>query len=163
MRLLRLHQFTEGEHTYSVAVELSGDGPRRSAQSRFEFQLTPQDQEDIRWYLEDFLQYPMDPAPAIAARIERRMAEIGKELFDKVLAANEVWPEVRNQLHETRIEIETTVEDATAIPWELLRDPRTDAPLALRGFESYGQGAAAEAHQARDLSARIDKAAAASA
>ncbi len=72
-------------------------------------QLTAQDQEDIRWYLEDFSQYPKDPAPAIAARIEKRRAEIGVELFTKVLGNTEVWPEVKHDLSDTRIEIDTTV------------------------------------------------------
>ncbi|MGA2592918.1 MAG: CHAT domain-containing protein, partial [Bryobacteraceae bacterium] len=74
----------------------------------------------------------MDPAPAIAARIERRMAEIGTELFGKVLGNTPVWHEVRHDLSDTRVEIETTVKDATALPWELLRDPDADVPLALR-------------------------------
>jgi len=132
MFLLRLSQFAEGEGRYRVVAEFENGRVRRSDESRFELQLTPQDQEDIRWYLEDFLQYPMDPAPAIAKRIEARMAEIGADLFNKALGNTEVWPEVRHQLSDTRIEIETTVKDATALPWELLRDPKADVPLALR-------------------------------
>jgi hypothetical protein len=74
----------------------------------------------------------MDPAPAIAARIEQRMAEIGVELFTKVLGNTPVWQEARHDLSDTRVEIETTVTDATALPWELMRDPEADVPLALR-------------------------------
>jgi hypothetical protein len=132
MPVLRLRQYADGENRYRVTVELERDGMRRSAESRFELQISAQDQEDIRWYLEDFLQYPMDPAPAIAARIERRMAEIGVDLFTKALGNTEVWPEVRHDLSATRVEIETTVKDATALPWELLRDPNADVLLALR-------------------------------
>ena len=132
MSLLRLRQFAEGEGRYRVMAEFENGGVRRSAESRFELQFTAQDQEDIRWYLEDFLQYPMDPAPVIAARIERRMAEIGVELFTKALGNTPVWHEVRHDLSGARIEIETTVKDATALPWELLRDPDADVPLALR-------------------------------
>src|ERR1017187_5730104 len=132
MSLLRLRQSAEGESRYRVMAEFENGGVRRSAESRFELQFTAQDQEDIRWYLEDFLQYPMDPAPAIAARIEGRMAEIGVELFTKVLGNAPVWHEVRHDLSGTRVEIETTVKDATALPWELLRDPDADVPLALR-------------------------------
>ena len=132
MSLLRLRQSAEGESRYRVVAEFENGGVRRSAESRFELQFTAQDQEDIRWYLEDFLQYPMDPAPAIAARIERRMVEIGVELFTKVLGNTPVWHEVRHDLSGTRIEIETTVKDAAALPWELLRDPEADVPLALR-------------------------------
>src|ERR1022692_2242250 len=132
MSLLRLRQFADGENRYRVVAEFENGGVRRSAESRFELQLSAQDQEDIRWYLEDFLQYPMDPAPAIAAGIERRMAEIGADLFTKALGNTPVWHEVRHHLSGTRVEIETTVKDATALPWELLRDPGADVPLALR-------------------------------
>jgi tetratricopeptide (TPR) repeat protein len=132
MTALRLRQSAEGENRYRVEVEFERDGLRRAAQSRFEFQLSPQDQEDMRWYLEDFLQYPMEPAPEIAARIERRMAEIGVELFREVLGSTPVWHEARHELSATRIEISTTVKDAAALPWELLRDPDADVPLALR-------------------------------
>src|ERR1035438_1178830 len=120
MSLLRLRQSAEGESRYRVVAEFENGGVRRSAESRFELQFTAQDQEDIRWYLEDFLQYPMDPAPVIAARIERRMAEIGADLFTKVLGNTQVWHEARHDLGGTRVEIETTVRDATALPWELL-------------------------------------------
>jgi tetratricopeptide (TPR) repeat protein len=132
MALLRLRQFAEGENRYRVVAEFENGGVRRSAESQFELRVSAQDQEDIRWYLEDFLQYPMDPAPAIAARIERRMAEIGVELFTKALGNTPVWQGARHDLSATRVEIETTVKDATALPWELLRDPEADVPLALR-------------------------------
>jgi hypothetical protein len=98
MPLLRLRQFAEGESRYRVVAEFENGGVRRSAESRFDLHLTAQDQEDIRWYLEDFLQYPMDPAPAIAARIEGRMAAIGAELFAKALGNRPVWQEVRHDL-----------------------------------------------------------------
>jgi hypothetical protein len=50
-------------------------GLRRTSESIFELHFSARDQEDIRWYLEDFPQYPMDPAPAIAVRIERRIGD----------------------------------------------------------------------------------------
>ena len=64
------------------------------------------------------------------------MAEIGVELFQKVFQssddARDLWAQLRDRLHDTRVEIVTSVEEAAAIPWELLRDPKTDTPLALR-------------------------------
>jgi hypothetical protein len=53
----------------------------RTAESRFSFVVPDQQREDIRWYLEDFLQYPLDPAPKIAARIEKDMADLGRRLW----------------------------------------------------------------------------------
>jgi len=137
MLTLRLTQTTVEQDQYRVEVALEGDGlPRQAATAQFDFKLSAQDQEDLRWYLEDFLQYPLDPAPTIAARIEKRMAEIGTELFKAVFHADEdardLWATLRTHLNETRVEVITEVQEATAIPWELIRDPKTDAPLALR-------------------------------
>jgi hypothetical protein len=137
MLTLRLTQTTVEQAKYRVEIALEGDGlPRQAATAQFDFKLSAQDQEDLRWYLEDYLQYPLDPAPTIAARIEKRMAEIGTELFKAVFHANDdardLWATLRAHLNETRVEVITGVQEATAIPWELIRDPKTDAPLALR-------------------------------
>jgi len=137
MLTLRLTQHPEEEPgRHFVLVELTGEGlTRRTADARFEFALSPQDQEDLRWYLEDYPQYPFDPAPTIAARVEGRMAEIGTELFEALFQssdARDLWATLRDRLNDTRVEIITGVREAATIPWELLRDPRTDTPLALR-------------------------------
>jgi hypothetical protein len=85
--------------------------------------------------LEDYLLYPIDPAPTIAARVKGWLAELGVDLFRKVFEGNRdttrLWDVVSDRLADTRIEVVTTVEDATAVPWELLRDPATDAMLAV--------------------------------
>ncbi|HEV2854342.1 MAG TPA: CHAT domain-containing protein [Thermoanaerobaculia bacterium] len=135
MLQLRLTQRPAGNGQHRVEATLEGDGARRLAESNFDFLLLDQDEEDLRWYLEDYLQYPQDPAPAIARRIEERMAEIGTELFRSVFQASEdargLWAVLRDRLPDTRVEIVTGVSEANAIPWELLRDPKTDTPLAL--------------------------------
>jgi tetratricopeptide (TPR) repeat protein len=140
MLTLRLTQVAEGSDQHRVELALEGDGPRQTAISRFKFALSAQDREDVRWYLEDYLQYPLDPAPKIAARIEKRMDEIGSELFNGVFQSNDdardLWAALRPKLNDARVEIVTGVEEATTLPWELLRDPNTDVTLALRA-ESF--------------------------
>jgi tetratricopeptide (TPR) repeat protein len=135
MLQLRLTQHAVGEDRHRVEISLEGDGARRTAEATFPFRLSPQDEEGMRWYLEDFLQYPQAPGPMIARRIEGRLAEIGAELFKAVFQANEdardVWSRVRERLPQTRIEIITGVAEAATIPWELLREPKRDAALAL--------------------------------
>ena len=134
---LRLTQFADSDDQHGVEIVFEGDGrARQTAVSRFTFALSAQDQEDLRWYLEDYLQYPLDPAPKIAARIEARMATLGAELFAKIFESNDdardLWASVRPELSDTRVEIASGVREATTIPWELIRDPKTDMPLALR-------------------------------
>ncbi len=136
MNTLQLEQSTTG-NAHEVRLTLQGEGlPTMRARASFAFELTPQDRGDIRWYLEDYLQHPLDPAPQIAARIEARMVEIGRELFQNVFqgndAARDLWARVRDSLHETRVEVFSEVREAASIPWELLRDHRTDTPLALQ-------------------------------
>ncbi|HYH47494.1 MAG TPA: hypothetical protein VEG34_17570, partial [Thermoanaerobaculia bacterium] len=134
--LLRLTQHDEGENRHRVEVRLEEGGAAGwTAESRFAFDLTAQDEEDVRWYLEDFLQYPQEPAPTIAKRVEGRMSELGKELFQKVFesdrAVQRLWSQVYHRLSDLRIEVVTGVAAAVSLPWELLRDPGTDLPLAL--------------------------------
>jgi len=136
MLTLRLTQTAEGNDQYHVQIELDDNGRRQPpATCRFQFTLTDQDREDLRWYLEDYLQYPLEPAPKIAARIEQRMADIGTQLFRAVFdsspTAQRLWARLQPSLNDTRIEIITEIREATSIPWELLRDPLTNTPLAL--------------------------------
>jgi hypothetical protein len=101
----------------------------------FSFEMTSQDYAYIRWYLESFLQYPMDSAPEIARRVEGRMHEIGVELYEKIFGRHDaikLWGRLRQAgLGSVRVEIVSGAHDVVAIPWELLRDPDTNTPLAL--------------------------------
>ena len=121
---------------HAVELQLAGPGPLQSASVRFEFELSARDREDLRWYLEDYLQYPVDPAPEIARGVEARLAALGAELFQQVFRtsddARELWFALNGSLSDARVEVATGVDGAAGIPWELLRDPATDGPLALR-------------------------------
>jgi tetratricopeptide (TPR) repeat protein len=137
MHTLYLTQTSEDENQHQVELVLEDDGQSRQvAKSRFVFALSTPDEEDLRWYLEDYLRYPFDPAPAIAARIEQRIAEIGRELFRHIFEssrdAQHLWYQLQDRLDAVRIEIASDMQGAVAIPWELLRDPITNSPLALR-------------------------------
>jgi tetratricopeptide (TPR) repeat protein len=121
---------------HAVELQLAGPGSVRSASVRFGFELSARDREDLRWYLEDYLQYPVDPAPEIARGVEARLAALGAELFQQVFRtsddARELWFALKKSLSDARVEVATGVDGAAGIPWELLRDPATDGPLALR-------------------------------
>ncbi len=136
MPTLRLSQTSLSANRYRVELHVLRPGlPDRAGSSEFEFDLPPQDEEDLRWYLEDYLKYPIHPAPTIAERVERRMAELGEQLFKLIFLVDddtrECWRDVRDHLNSTRIEIVTDVQGATAVPWELVRDPLSKKWLAL--------------------------------
>jgi hypothetical protein len=90
-----------------VVLALEGAGAPRMAKVEFDFGLTAQDREALRWYLEDYLQYPMDPAPQIADWIEDRLAALGRELFTRVFAGPEamrLWDAVAGSLADIRLD-----------------------------------------------------------
>src|SRR5579859_1344266 len=134
MTLRVVDRMAGAEH--AVELQLAGPGPVQSASVRFGFELSARDREDLRWYLEDYLQYPVDPAPEIARAVEVRLAALGTDLFQRVFrtndAARELWFALKRSLSDARVEVATGVDAAAGIPWELLRDPATDGPLALR-------------------------------
>jgi hypothetical protein len=119
MLQLRIRQQALAEDRHQIEIDLTGDGAPRAATSTLDFRLSPQDEEDLRWYLEDFLQYPQEPAPTIAIRVEGLMSEVGMKLFAGVFQANDdardIWSRVRERLGETRIEIITGATEAATI------------------------------------------------
>ncbi|MEL7434783.1 MAG: CHAT domain-containing protein, partial [Chloroflexota bacterium] len=127
-------------------VELSYDDDEANAE--FDFDLTDQEQEDLRWYLEDYPNYPPDQANKVRAKsVEDFMQTIGKTLTEKVLEsdrkARQIWGNCLSKLREMRIEVKTSVEAATAIPWELLYVPEIDNYLCLEAqsfVRSYKEG-----------------------
>jgi hypothetical protein len=136
MLRLELRHSASVEDLHWVRVEVTGGGRPQAAVSEFVLATTPQDREDVRWYLEDYLEYPLDPSPVIAARVERRLRELGEELFGKLFPdgseARSLWEQVSGRLGEARVEVATDLTGATAIPWELLCEPGTDTPVALQ-------------------------------
>ena len=119
---------------FVVDVMLEELGAPQLASVRLGWDVPAQDREDVRWYLEDFLQYPVDPAPQVARRVEGRLQALGGELFKQVFEGSRdmmrVWDAVAGTLAETRVEVAAGA--GTVVPWEWLRDPVTDGALAVR-------------------------------
>ena len=99
---------------FVVELSLVGAGARRAAVAEVGFGLSAQDREDVRWYLEDYLQYPVAPAPQVAGRVQARLAELGSDLFRQVFEANRdtirLWDAVAGSLPTTRVEVDAGIE-----------------------------------------------------
>lgn len=137
MPTLHIRQDAPKDGHYPVRLTLKRHGqPDLEAEAIIEFALTEQEQEDIRWYLEDYLQHADVVEAVTVEQIEERMTARGEELYTKVLAANgdtqALWLSIRNDLADLRVEIATGVAEAASIPWELMRDPKMDSPVSLR-------------------------------
>lgn len=138
MPLLEINQQPGGApHRYRISVS-ARNIPDRAALSfdiDIAFELRHEDGERIRWYLEDYLQFDEEPAPQIAKAIEAFMAECGDGLFRSIFEGSpdaiRLWSNLEPHLATTRVEINTGIAEATAIPWELIRNPHSRTCLAL--------------------------------
>ena len=138
MPVLRIAQ-QRGDASHRYRIEITATDIPRFAPMQFSsdiaFELTPRDGERIRWYLEDYLLFDQDPAPQIARGVEALMAECGeglfRSLFESTYQGIQLWTMIEPHLSATRVEITTGISEATAIPWELIRNPHTGTYLAL--------------------------------
>lgn len=100
----------------------------------FRFAIHPRTEERLRWYIEEYPERPIDPAPAIAGEVEEELEQLGEALFDALLgqpASEPVRERVSGAMDRLRVEIVADTLAADALPWELLRDPTTGTDLAL--------------------------------
>ena len=107
MKLSIEHSFEGDQHSVTIRAD---EAKSKGTPSRFVFSLSSEDQERLRWYWEDFLHYPIEEAIAEAQEAERRINDIGTDLFVKIFSSGEagtVWRKVKPKLASTRIEITT--------------------------------------------------------
>jgi len=108
----------EGEAT----ARFDGDP---SAPFRVREGLTRQEREDLRWYIEEYMDLPEGGNAVRAARIERRLVEYGKALWTGLDAGPvHMWLRDVQKAGAGRLELHAAKElDEAAFrtPWELLR------------------------------------------
>jgi tetratricopeptide (TPR) repeat protein len=127
----------DASNHYRISVRATEipDRASLSFDADIEFALKPAEAEGIRWYLEDYLQFDEEPAPQIAKHVEASMVAHGEKLFREIFKASSdatrLWDNLEPYLSSTRIEIDTGIAAATAIPWELIRNPDSATNLAL--------------------------------
>lgn len=137
MTTLHIRQGAPNENQYPIRLTLKRTGqPDMEAEADIQFALTEQEQDDLRWYLEDYLERAEAVEAVAVQQVEALMKARGEELYNKVLAYNgdtqALWFSIRNDLANLRVEITTGVAEAASIPWELMRDPKMDSPISLR-------------------------------
>nr|WP_321483309.1 tetratricopeptide repeat protein [uncultured Cohaesibacter sp.] len=99
----------------------------------FEFPLSDRNLEDLRWYLEDYLIAPYAVYEERGRAIEGKLAGWGEALFNLLfkqgLPARDAYLTARET--DTELIITSEYPEFLALPWELIKDPERDSPLAL--------------------------------
>jgi tetratricopeptide (TPR) repeat protein len=91
--------------------------------------------EDLRWYLEDYLQTPFGVYSDRGSQIAGQLAGWGRALFDSALGAEGGGEQ--GDLHRrgvAEIVLRSEVPERLALPWELMRAPGASAPVVLDGI-----------------------------
>lgn len=104
-----------------------------SAAAPFVSPFTPEAREDLRWYLESYLIAPYAVYEARGQAIEGRLRGWGEALFEGLFGAGKPGRDLYLQAREGQAELALTSNSPgfLGLPWELLKDPARDTPLAL--------------------------------
>jgi hypothetical protein len=136
MNCLRITDLGKGR------IQLSwqrGESALRQYQpSSFADPLTPEDRQDLRWYLEEFLRFPYGAERWRAEQIQQRMEAWGEALFNQVFVSGDARADprafyqeaVREGLDGCELCIGSDDPTFLNIPWELIRDPTARQYLA---------------------------------
>ncbi|MDQ3702006.1 MAG: CHAT domain-containing protein, partial [Chloroflexota bacterium] len=96
--------------------------------------LTAAEREDLRWYLEEYWQYPFDGFAERGRRVEALLVEVGRRLYGAVFGSARAMAVVQpwrlQQGMQRQVTIASEVPGALGLPWELLHDEQ--GFLALR-------------------------------
>ncbi len=132
--ILRITHSCVSPERHKVDLALTGGaGETTTAEAWFDFVLESDDQEALRWYWEDYLEYAVESASDIAAEVEGKLIAIGQQLFQSTFPsgpAQELWQKFQPQLGVGRVEVHTQAGEGSLIPWELLRDATSGQTLA---------------------------------
>ena len=133
---LQIQQTADGKkHRIRLLLKRPGQADL-TAEASIAFELTPQEQEELRWYMEDYLPAAVAVEEVQVQQVEDWIKRRGIELYESILEGNRdvqrVFDKVLDALADLRVEITTGVAEAASIPWELMRDPQSDSAIALR-------------------------------
>jgi tetratricopeptide (TPR) repeat protein len=119
----------------AVALQRSGQSfPEASGDPvPFNSPFGAAEREDIRWYLEDYLIAPYAVYEENGRKIEARLPEWGKALFESVFGAGKPGHDAYLKSREGQAELVIISRSPAflSLPWELLHDPKRATPLAL--------------------------------
>ena len=120
----------------SVGTWLEGELPGGAAgePGALAWPLDAEALEELRWYLEDYLRAPFgvyeDRGPEVAARL----ASWGQAVFGAVFGpgpARDAYQRMRARPAGVQVVFRSGAARWLGLPWELMRDPARELPLAL--------------------------------
>src|SRR3954463_12381735 len=124
MKDLRILFASAEDRTYTAHLE-DATGAHLGVEVQFTPFLSGGDADDLRWYLEEYMELPDGGAILRAQRIEDHLDPWGRKLHDDLFTAEENRALLRQLLEgpEPReLTLATRDPDILRLPWELMAD-----------------------------------------
>ncbi|MFX0183625.1 MAG: tetratricopeptide repeat protein [Candidatus Hodarchaeota archaeon] len=126
MHLLRIQDLSNGY--IQVSWYRGKDLPRETQQLiSYSNPLTQEDQKELQWYLEEYIDFPFGAEELHAQYIAEKMSQWGESLFSSVFGNNEASLFYHLAVDEGLENCELCISSKDPlflnIPWEIIRDP----------------------------------------
>lgn len=144
MQEIRVHFAPSDENSYRVSLT-DGEGNSNSVEVSFSPFLGDDDYDNMRWYLEEYMELPDGGAVVRAEHIEADLLKWGQQLHDAIFFApeNKAALETLFKAAEPReLTIATSDPALLRLPWELMADAAGSLALRVsvrRQLEAPGQ------------------------
>ena len=133
MAVITIREQGQTEAGFNATLVIDGNNYSITVKDPFK----PNEERELEWYFEDWLCYPMlDNVKA--GRAKKSIKEYGEDLFKQVFQADinaySQYRQLRKDIGQVRIEIESINPEFHAIHWEAIQDPELDNPLAVESI-----------------------------
>ena len=130
MAVITIREQGQTDTGFNATLVIDGNNYNITVSDPFEVR----EEQELEWYFEQWLRYPI-LEQVKANRAKDSVKKYGEELFKQVFRSDfNAYAEYRNlrgNLSQVQIEIESVTPEFHAIHWEALQDPDLPRPLAV--------------------------------
>ncbi|MGL6341158.1 MAG: Tfp pilus assembly protein PilF, partial [Waterburya sp.] len=130
MAVITIRELGQTETGFNATLVIEGNNYQITVSDPFE----AREEQELEWYFEQWLHYPIleqVKADRAAASVKKYGQELFKQVFQVDINAYSQYSQLRGNLSQVQIEIESITPEFHAIHWEALQDPDLPFPLAI--------------------------------
>ena len=130
MAVITIREQGQTEVGFNATLVIDGNNYSITVQDPFK----PKEEQKLEWYFEEWLRYPIleqVKADRAAASVKKYGEELFKQVFQADINAYSKYNQLRSNLNQLQIEIESITPEFHAIHWEALQDPDLPRPLVV--------------------------------
>jgi tetratricopeptide (TPR) repeat protein len=130
MAVITIREQGKTETGFDATLAIEGNNYQITVSDPFK----EKEEQELEWYFEDWLRYPIleqVKADKAAASVKQYGQELFKQVFQTNINAYSQYSQLRGDLSQVQIEIESITPEFHAIHWKALQDPDLPRPLSI--------------------------------